>query len=256
MHGVDARTMLPLKLFSQLKATVQLDGREVPTASMTTKGLAMAVDLSLTVGLVSFLFYVVSKQVPLDTAGARLPIGIGIAVAFAYLVFGRDHVFSLGRQLLRLQLVRLPGNVPGLFGRAMSVHRDAVPKQSTETLTKAILVIALSTSLSMFSLAGSLTTTRIYKTVKTYARSQQINATIEPQDTVLSRLPRALLIGQRRGYVQIDASGPFGSTTLEFFLLRDHRHWRVVAARETKPSMSANFSLGISDKDLPPAPVN
>lgn len=233
-----------------------LEGREVPPAPMTIKGVAMAADLSLTVGIVSFFFYLLSTQIPLDTEDAGTPIGLGIAAAFAYLVFGRDHLFSPGRQILRLQLVRLPGNVPGLLGRTMSVHRDAVPNKSNEALTKAILVILLSTSLSIFSLAGSLTSTRIFKTVKEYARSQPIIAAVAPQVVELSRLPRALLIGQQRGYVQIDARVPSGSTTLEFFLLRDHRHWRISAARETEVSMTANFSLGLSDKDIPVPPSN
>ena len=68
-------------------------------------------------------------------------------------------------------------------------------------------------------------------------------------------MPRALLVGQERGYVQVDARGPAGTTTLEFFLRRERRNWRVSAARETEPSMSANFSLGTSDKDIPSSPA-
>ena len=246
--------MFPFNMFSQHATTVALDGRQVPPASMLTKGAAVAVDLSLTVGIASLSFYLISTQVPLDTPAARTPIGLGIAVAFAFLVFGRDHLFSPGRQIFRLALVRLPGNVPGLFGRSMSVHQDSVPDRGSQPLVKAMLVIVLSTSLSMFSLAASLTTTRMFKTVHEYAQSHQIIAGAAPGTAVLSTLPRALLVGQERGYVQVDARGPAGTTTVEFFLRRDHRRWRVGAARETAPSMSANFSLGTSDKDIPSLP--
>ena len=63
------------------RQTVVLDGQEVPPASMLTKGVAVAVDLSLTVGLASLLFYLISTQVPLDTPGARTPVGLGVAAA-------------------------------------------------------------------------------------------------------------------------------------------------------------------------------
>ena len=63
-----------------------------------------------------------------------------------------------------------------------------------------------------------------------------------------------MLVGQVRGYVQVDARGPDGVTTLEFFLRRNYQSWDVNAVREIVPSMSLNFSLGTSDKDIPPLP--
>ena len=64
--------MFAFNRFSQHnKATFELDGREVPPATMLTKGVAFAVDLTLTIGTVSLLMYLLSTQVPLDTRGAR-----------------------------------------------------------------------------------------------------------------------------------------------------------------------------------------
>jgi hypothetical protein len=235
------------------KATFELDGREVPPATMLTKGVAFAVDLTLTIGTVSLLMYLLSTQVPLDTQGARTPIGLCLVLAFGFLIVGRDHLFSPGRNIFRLQLVRLPGNVPGLLGRKISVHRDSIPDTSFEPVVKGVLVVVLATALSIFSLAASLTTTRMFTTVKEYVRS---NPGLLDGPVKLANMPRALLIGATRGYVQVDANVASGKTTFEFFLVRDHRQWRISAARKTAPTMSANYSLGAFAEDIPQPPTN
>lgn len=237
--------------FSRSGVAVELDGRRVPPASMATKGVALAVDLSLAVGVASLLFYLISIRIPLDTPAARTPLGLVAGAAVVYLALGRDHLFSAGRRLLRLQLVRLPGHVPGLLGRTMSVHRDPVAGTDTGLLTRCALVIALGTALSVLSLAGSLTTTRMLHVVHEHARTHEL---VAGRGLTLARLPRALLVGQERGYVQIDARGPSGDTILEYFLLRDRSGWQVHLARETQTGMSANYSLGIRDADIPPLP--
>ncbi len=233
------------------RQTVVLDGQQVPPASMLTKGVAVAVDLSLTVGLASLLFYLISTQVPLDTPGARTPIGLGVAAAFVYLVFGRDYWVSPGRRIYRLTLVRLQGNVPGLFGRRISVHIDPEPDKGNEPLAKAILVIALSTVLTVLCLAGALTTTAMFVTVQDYVQGRQPIARGPTSEVSLSSLPRALLAGTRRGYVQVDATTESGRVTIAFYLSRSGRGWSVEHAQTTTRLMFANYSLGIADKEIP-----
>ena len=59
-------------MLSSTPATVNLDGRNVPPASMLTKGVAVAVDLCLTVSVAALAFYLISTRLPLDDAAARI----------------------------------------------------------------------------------------------------------------------------------------------------------------------------------------
>lgn len=220
---------------------------------MPTKGMALAIDLSLAVGVASLLLCLISTQIPLDTPAARTPIGLCVAAALIYLGVGRDHLFSPGRRILRLRLVRLPGNVPGLLGRSTSVHLDPVPDKGIDPLARAAALIALGTGVSIVSLAGVMSTTRIFATVHDYAASRPL---VAGEMVELSRWPRALLVGQRRGYVQVDARGPSATTTLEFFLQRDGEGWRVTSVRKIAPGAPASFSLGVSDAEVPTPPTD
>lgn len=241
-------------MLSSTPATVNLDGRNVPPASMLTKGVAVAVDLCLTVSVAALAFYLISTRLPLDDAAARTPIWAVLGLALAYLVIGRDHVFSPGRQLLRLVLVRLPGNVPGLFGRSISVHMDEEPDRSPRHLTRPLLVVTLASVLAVLGLGGALTTTRLYTTVKQYVLSGEPVSDMTDRVESLSTVPRALLMNRKRGYVQVDGKTGSGRVTLEVFTVRDGVRWRVVLARPTTSKRVADYSLGAPESDIPLPP--
>ncbi len=222
---------------------------------MLTKGVAVAVDLCLTVGAATLVFYLVSTAVPLDDPTARVPVWMVLAIALGYLVFGRDHVYSPGRRTMRLTLVRLPGSVPGLYGRSISVHVDEKPGKGNEQLARAMLVIALASLLATLSLAGALTTTHLYTTARAHLLGGQPVAGLAAPVEELSSMPRALLMSRRRGYVQVDAHTADGKVMVEVFATRSGRSWAVTAARRAREAQFANYSLGVRDEDMPPAPT-
>ena len=222
---------------------------------MLIKGVAVAVDLCLTVGASALLFYLLSNAVPLDDPAARVPVWMVLAVALGYLVFGRDHVYSPGRRIMRLTLVRLPGSVPGLYGRSISVHVDEKPGKGNEQLTRAMLVIALASLLAALSLAGALTTTHLYTTVRAHLLAGRPVAGLAAPVDRLATLPRALLMNRQRGYVQLDAHTVDGTVLVEVFATRVGRGWSVTAARRSREAQFANYSLGVRDEDMPAAPA-
>ena len=227
------------------------DGQPRRRASLLTRGVAVAVDLTLTVGAAALIFYLVSLQVPLDTARARTPIALVVALAFGYLVVGRDHWWSPGRAMLRLALARLPGNVPGLLGRRISVHQDEPPQISNDRLARAVLSVTLASVLAVLCLGGALTTTRIFQSVLHYVNSAQ-PVTGAPLSLTLSALPRALLVGPTRGYVQVNASAVGGEQyILDFYLSRVAQAWRIDVARTSSTPQLANYSLGTRDEEVP-----
>ena len=90
---------------------LEVDGQQLPIASLLRKGTAIAIDISLCVAMAAMCFGLVSWFMPLDDPQAKGPIGVVMFVAMAYVVFGRDRFFSPGRRLLRLKLAKLPGRV-------------------------------------------------------------------------------------------------------------------------------------------------
>jgi hypothetical protein len=227
------------------------DGRTARRASLLTRGVTIAVDLSLTVGIASLLFYLLSLLTPLDTPAARAPVGGIVALAFAYLVIGRDLVLSPGRRLFGLELARLPGNVPGLMGRRISVYAGDTQATRNDPLPRAMLAIVLATALSGLCLAASLTTTRIYAAALEHlsrgAAVQGAEGPFEP-----GRLPRALLVGITRGYVQLDVrDGQDRPLTLAFYLTRQGALWRVDAVEPATQPMTTSYSLGVADDEVP-----
>lgn len=225
------------------------DGREARRASLLTRGVAIAVDLILAVATASLLFYLLSLYAPLDTPRSRVPVGVVVALAFAYLVVGRDHVLSPGRWLFGLELARLPGNVPGLMGRRISVYADDA-SPARDPLPRAILAIVLATLLSGLCLTASLTTTLAFSTAVVHLEEGRgIDGARGPFER--APLPRTLLVGQRHALVQIDArDAADAAVTLEFLLERAGGGWQVEAARRATRPQLARFSLGALDTEI------
>ena len=234
---------------------LEVDGEQRPIATMLRKGTAIAVDLSLAVAAASIAFGLISWFVPLDDPGARAPIGVVVAVAMVYLVWGRDRFFSPGRKIFRLQLARLPGNAPGLLGRSTSVHIDPVPPDDSRPTAFSLCLIGVMTAAAAVAMAAGLSSTHIFKAVQDSASAQPSLAARAGRLPELASLPRALLIGKERGYVQVGAKWGDEQDVLDFFLARERNQWRVVAVQPAKERVLANYSLGATPADIPAAPL-
>lgn len=233
---------------------IEVNGEQRPIASMLRKGTAIAVDLSLAVAIASVCFGIVSWFTPLDDAAAKAPIGVIVVVAMIYLVWGRDRFYSPGRKIFRLQLARLPGNVPGLLGRSVSVHIDFEPPDDKRPTAFSICLIAAMTIAAGVALAAGLSSTHIFRAVQEYAAAQPSLAARGGRIPELASLPRALLIGKERGFVQVSARWGEEVDVLDFYLTRKQRRWTVVAVEPTKLRQLANYSLGAAPDDIPAMP--
>ena len=233
---------------------LEVDGEQRQIASMLRKGTAIAVDLSLAVATACVLFGVISWFVPLDDAAARTPIGIVVGAALVYLVWGRDKFYSPGRTIFRLQLARLPGNVPGLLGRKVSVHIDPVAPDDKRPTAMSVCLIALATAAAGVAMSAALSSTHIFRAVHEYAATQPSLAAREGRILELASLPRALLIGKERGYVQVSARWGDEKDVLDFFLTRERSGWRVVAVAPAATRVLADYSLGAAADEIPAVP--
>jgi hypothetical protein len=241
-------------LFQKVEQAIDVGGERLALASLLRRGTVIAVDLTLTVAVASVLFGLISLTMPLDGQGARAPIlGVMLAV-LVYLVWGRDYAGSLGRALFRLRVARLPGPVPGLFGRKVAVHRDMPPVITNHQSLSAVVVILAASILAAVMLGMALTTTHVFKVVERYAQNSTTLADQLGASPKLSVLPRALLIGKERSYVQISAVWSNTAGVLEFFLSREGRIWDVVHVQQSKASMLANYALAIEDDEIPRPP--
>ncbi|MBT6272992.1 MAG: hypothetical protein HOI95_02530 [Chromatiales bacterium] len=242
-------------MFQKVEQTIDVDGEQLPLASLLRRGTVIAVDLTLTVAAASIFFGLISLIMPLDGQAARMPImGVMLGV-LVYLVWGRDYAGSLGRAMFRLRVARMPGPVPGLFGRKVAVHCDMPPVITNRQTLSAVVVIFASSSLAAAMLGVALTTTHVFKVVERYAQNSTSLANQLGASPTLSNVPRALLIGKERSYVQISAIWSDSAGVLEFFLIRDGRDWDVVHARQIEGSMLANYALAIQDDEIPHPPT-
>ncbi|MEM7404313.1 MAG: hypothetical protein AAF458_03425 [Pseudomonadota bacterium] len=234
---------------------LEIDGEQLVVASLLRKGTAIAIDLSLTVATASVCFGLLSWFVPLDDATAKLPIGIVTLAALSYIAFGRNHLTSFGRRILRLKLVKLPGRQGMLFNRAISVHIDPEPPDENRPLALSLCLIAAATLAAAVALSAALGTTHIFRAVEAYVEARPPNIVRQGVRPVLSKLPRALLIGKLRGFVQVSADWGHEIDVLDFYLMRDDKHgWRVAGVRSTDDRQLGNYSLGASEADIPVHP--
>jgi hypothetical protein len=233
---------------------LEVDGQQLPIASLLRKGTAIAIDISLCVAMAAMCFGLVSWFMPLDDPQAKGPIGVVVFVAMAYVVFGRDRIFSPGRRLLRLKLTKLPGRVSSLFSRSVSVHIDPVPSEDNSPLAFSVCLIGFATIAAGLALAASLSGTHVFAAVHEYVQKNPSAVARNGQAPVLSSLPRALLISKTRGYVQVSAAWGESKEVFDFYLKRAESQWTVVAVEPTKQPTLGNYSLGALDKDIPTKP--
>ena len=230
---------------------IDVDGQRLPIASMLRRGTAVSVDLCLAVALGSLGFYVISTFTPLDGDSANTPVLLVMGVVIAYVAWGRNRFRSPGRSMFRLRLARLPGPGPGLLGRSVTVHTDPEPVQDSSQLYAAIIAIILCTLSASLLLGIALANTTVYQSVKGYTIGRQPLARERGGSVTLGGLPRAVLIGRQRAYVQATAEWPDSTGVLEFFLARRPNGWVVTQARVAEEPMFAHFALSIADEDIP-----
>ena len=241
-----------MALFSTTPQKLEVDGQMLPIASMLRRCTAIAVDLCLAVGVGSVAFYLISLVVPLDSSSAKFPISAVMLLVIAYVGIGRNRFVSPGRHLFRLRLARLPGPVPGLYGKSITVHLDPEPKEDASQTTRACVAVGLSTVLAILSLSAALQTTTVYKAVVRHTEEVKPLGAERGVNPELSSVPRALLIGQTRAYAQFTAYWGQRQGVLEYFLSRARGgRWEIEVVRETEPHSFGNYSLGISEKEIP-----
>lgn len=234
---------------------LEIDGEQLPVASLLRKGTAIAIDLSLSVAAASVCFGMLSWFTPLDDAAAKPPIGVIMMAALCYVAFGRNHLPSLGRRILRLKLVKLPGRVGSIFNRAISVHIDHEPPDENGPLALSLCLIAAATLAAAVALSAALSTTHVFRAVEAYVEARPPDIVRDGVVPTLSNLPRALLIGKLRGFVQVSADWGHEVDVLDFYLTRDAKdRWRVAAVRSTDERVLGNYSLGAPEKDIPVHP--
>lgn len=226
------------------------DGHRVRRASMMLRGVTIAVDLSIAVAAACMGVFVVALVVPLDDPGARIPLGAVVVAAMLYLIAGRDYLVSPGRRIFGLQLYRLPGNVAGLMGRSLMAWPEHAPKPERDPLPRSIFAIVLSTLLGAMCVAAAVTNTHVYRFATDHLTVHGATGVSAPVG--LGSVPRAVLIGSQRSYVQLGATDGAGEPVLlEVFLAREAGAWRVVRSGEAGQALFARFSLGAADEDIP-----
>ena len=242
-------------MFSNVPQKIDVDGQLLPIASIIRRGAAISVDLCMAVAVGAFGFYIISLFTPLDTPPAKVPIGLVMCVVVLFMAIGRNRFQSPGRLIFRLKLTRLPGQVPGLYGRSITVHVDPEPTDEGKKTTTACLVVTLCTLLAIYTLSAALHTTTVFQTVVKHVERQQPFAAERGTRPILSSVPRALLIAPQRAYVQIGATWGEHRGVLEYFLVREGREWAIELVRETEPTMIGNYSLSISPSEIPALPA-
>ena len=233
---------------------LEVDGQQLPIASLLRKGTAIAIDLSLTVALASLCFGALSWFVPLDDANAKAPIGLIVLDAMAYIIFGRDRVYSAGRHILRLKLAKLPGRAASLFNRSISVHIDPAPSEDNSALAFSLCLIGFATVAAAIALSAALATTHIFTAVHQYVQSHPAAVSRNGLTPALSQLPRALLVGKTRGYVQVSGAWDDKKEIFDFYLKRDRGDWVVTAVEIAQKPLLGDYSLGALEKDIPTKP--
>ena len=241
-----------MSLFANVPNKLEVDGQMLPIASLLRRGTGIAVDLCLAVGVGALAFYAISLAVPLDSSSAKFPISAVMLLVIAYVAVGRNALISPGRQLLRLRLARLPGPVPGLYGKAVTVHVDPEPKDEATQTTRACLAVALSTVLTILCLGAALQTTTVFQAVERHTQQTEPLKAKYGSPPSLSTIPRTLLIAPTSGYIQVSANWGEQRGVLEFFLSREPRgRWQIDLVRETEPHSFGNYSLGTAESEIP-----
>jgi len=222
-------------------------------ASLLMRCSALAVDLCLTVCVSTLGFALMSMATPADSPAAKLPILLILVAAFVYVGWGRMRYGSLGRELFRLQLAYMaePSARPA---RPLTVHRDAKPVYGTRAVAIAATVITTCVLLTTMALTQVLNTTTVFAAVKAHTQSTRPFEAQYGAAPMLSSLPTALLIGERRAYVQVDANWGERSELLDYYLIRRNRQWQVLAVHKAHERLFMKYTLKAHEDDIPPLP--
>ena len=161
------------------------------------------------------------------------------------------------KQIFRLKLARLPGPVPGLLGRAVSVHIDEQVPSDYRPTSISVAVIAGATIVASVAMGAALKSTYMLAVV-----TEHVEDSSDPvirragRAPELSALPRAFLISEKRGFVQVGAHWESESDVLDFHLSREAvgTPWTVVVVQTAPQRLLANYSLRVPDEDIPAPP--
>ena len=127
----------------------------------------------------------------------------------------------------------------------------AAPRRVAAGVGAIITSCALLTALSLIQVLDS---TSVFKAVKAHTASTQPFAAQYGVPPALSRLPSALLIGERSAFVQVSASWGERTQSLDYYLLRSDGQWQVQAVQPAREHLLAKYMLQAPEKDIPQAP--
>ena len=233
---------------------IDVDGRQLPVASLIRRGGALAVDLCIGVLVAMAILWLVSLRIPLDSDDAGLPIlGVVLLVGF-YLIWARDHILpSVGRYVFALYLVRMGAGVPGVLIRPITVYDVASMRDEYARVGAAVALVLTASMVSVVFGAHGLTSTSVYKSVVAFAERTEPFSNEMGQSPVLEDLPRAVLIAEDRAFVHIGAAWGEQSGGIDFFLERGRKRdpWKVKAVRRVEQRLYGQYGLNVSPDEVP-----
>lgn len=241
-------------MFNNQPRTIEVEGRELPVASMIRRGGALAVDLCIGVLVAMALLWLLSQRLPLDSDDAGLPIvGVVLLVGF-YLIWARDHIVpSVGRYVFALYLVRVGAGVPGVLARPITVY-DVTSMRDEYARVGAAVALALTASMISVVLgAHGLTSTSVYRAAAAFAERTEPFSNELGTPPRLEDLPRALLIGEAHAFVHIGATWGTQVGGIDFFLSRSRKRdpWTVQAVRRVEQRFHGRYGLKVPDDEVP-----
>ncbi|MCB1741157.1 MAG: RDD family protein [Gammaproteobacteria bacterium] len=233
-------------------------------ASLMRRIVALAVDLSVVLGIGSLALLLISLWVPLDGAEAQTPRGLVFILAAVYLVWARDHGWpSLGRRLLKLRLLRVRGLMPSFLSKAVTVNIDPDGATQGNQVTNAIIASGACSMVAAAALVSSLHSTVVFQTAREHVSADGRLLAAGGQAANLSPFAQSLLIGDQRAYLRVGLDWPDAGNenseraeALEFFLVRPGPgdDWRVQLSRPVPALWRGRYGLFVADDEIPAAP--
>jgi hypothetical protein len=207
-------------------------------------------DLCVTATVCTLAFALLSFATPADSPAAKMPILLILVTATIYIGWGRNRFASMGRILFKLQLVRVNGP-NGLPGRMVTVRIDGQALHGGRVMGVALGVMTCCAIIAAVALIQVLSTTTVFNTVKLHAKALPPFAQQHRAPPVLASVPNALLIGERRAYVQIGVKWAEQRGLLDYFLVRREGRWRVQVVEHAHTPLFARYTLKTRDDDIP-----
>ena len=247
--------------FLGLGRTVEVEGERRPVASLLRRGTALAVDVCFALLAVAVAIWLLSFHVPIDTDRAQGPMFSLFGLLALYIVWLRDRGASRpggglrfglsgGRGLLALRLVPVAG--PRRFIRPVTVADSADPQGETMRIVRAVLLGVAASLVALMLLGHAVSRTVVFRAVEDHAARHAPFAAERGAAPELAGVPSALVVGETRAYVRVDAEwGGRGASPLEFFLAHGAGEWRVAEVRVGEPSWVPDYALFAPDKEVP-----